>query len=218
MIPQWKRNLDLACIALSLPVLLPVSATIALGIRIVSPGPILFRQERTGRFGKPFTCLKFRTLRPDAETRTHEEHLEQLVRSDAPMQKLDASGDPRVIPFGKILRASGLDELPQLLNVVRGEMSLVGPRPCTPREYGLYLPQQKERFNAVPGLTGLWQVSGKNNTTFNQMIALDIEYARGCSLWIDLKILAKTFSVVWSQIIDLKQRTVATHFSREKTS
>ncbi len=98
--------------------------------------------------------------------------------SDAPMVKLDARGDSRIIPFGLLLRSAGLDELPQLINVLRGEMSMVGPRPCLPYECDKYLPWQCERFNTLPGLTGLWQVSGKNRTTFNEMMQLDIEYAR----------------------------------------
>src|SRR5215475_14659707 len=104
------------------------------------------------------------------------------------MVKLDAQSDPRLVPFGTVLRASGLDELPQLFNVLRGEMSIVGPRPCIPYEYELYQPAQRARFDAVPGLTGLWQVSGKNRTTFEEMVRLDIEYSQNLTLWSDLKI------------------------------
>jgi lipopolysaccharide/colanic/teichoic acid biosynthesis glycosyltransferase len=117
------------------------------------------------------------------------------------MAKLDLHGDPRLIPGGWWLRASGLDELPQIINVLRGEMSLVGPRPCLPYEYDRYLPWQKERFSTLPGLTGLWQVSGKNKTTFDEMMHLDIHYARNKSLWLDLKILLMTVSAV---IIEIK--------------
>jgi lipopolysaccharide/colanic/teichoic acid biosynthesis glycosyltransferase len=116
------------------------------------------------------------------------------------MVKLDAQRDPRLIPLGAFLRSSGLDELPQLLNVLRGEMSLVGPRPCIPYEYELYDAWQRRRFEAVPGLTGLWQVSGKNQTTFPEMIALDIRYAETCSLWLDLEIILRTPVALWQQL------------------
>ena len=118
------------------------------------------------------------------------------------MTKLDAKRDPRLIPLGAILRATGLDELPQILNVLRGDMSLVGPRPCIPYEYELFQPWQRQRTNAVPGLTGLWQVSGKNRTTFNEMIAYDIEYTKRRSLWLDLKIIARTLPALWEQCMD----------------
>jgi lipopolysaccharide/colanic/teichoic acid biosynthesis glycosyltransferase len=122
------------------------------------------------------------------------------------MKKLDASNDPRLIPFGAALRASGLDELPQLINVLRGEMSIVGPRPCIPYEYENYEPWQRKRFDAVPGLTGLWQVSGKNSTTFNQMIHLDIEYSERSSLALDLKIILKTLPAILEQCSEMRSR------------
>ena len=119
------------------------------------------------------------------------------------MVKMDATGDSRIIPLGKLLRSSGLDELPQLINVLKGEMSLVGPRPCLPYEAEKYLPWQQERFNAAPGLTGLWQVSGKNRTTFTRMMQLDIEYAQNKSLWLDLKIIFKTIPALLVQMSDM---------------
>ena len=120
------------------------------------------------------------------------------------MTKLDAQNDPRLIPMGSLLRATGLDELPQLLNVLRGEMSIVGPRPCLPYEYELYDAQERRRFNAVPGLTGLWQVSGKNRTTFDRMIQLDIEYSERRNLWLDVQIILQTLPALWRQCQDLK--------------
>jgi lipopolysaccharide/colanic/teichoic acid biosynthesis glycosyltransferase len=123
--------------------------------------------------------------------------------SNAPMKKLDSTRDPRLIPCGLILRTLGLDELPQLFNVMRGDMSLVGPRPCVPYEYDSYTAHHRQRFEAAPGLTGLWQVSGKNRTTFEQMIGLDIQYARTQSLMMDLKIIAKTVPAIISQTKDL---------------
>src|SRR5687768_2940456 len=127
--------------------------------------------------GRKFRIFKFRTMKVNAETQTHQNHLKDLISiSNVPMTKMDAQGDPRVIKFGGMLRSSGLDELPQLINVIRGEMSLVGPRPCTQYEYEQFQPWHKQRFRTLPGLTGLWQVSGKNRTTFNEMISLDIRY------------------------------------------
>jgi lipopolysaccharide/colanic/teichoic acid biosynthesis glycosyltransferase len=116
------------------------------------------------------------------------------------MVKMDARGDSRLIPGGRLIRASGLDELPQIINVFRGEMSVVGPRPCVPYEYEQYLPWQRARFNVVPGLTGLWQVSGKNRTTFEEMIRLDLRYAETRSLWLDLKIMVLTLPALLAQL------------------
>jgi lipopolysaccharide/colanic/teichoic acid biosynthesis glycosyltransferase len=205
-IPKWKRALDVTLILLVMPFLLPVALVIVLIIRLTSKGPVLFQQERVGYRGKRFMCLKFRTMYCGAETVSHQGHLQQLMTSNAPMVKMDSSGDSRIIPFGKILRAAGLDELPQLFNVLNGEMSLVGPRPCLPYEADQYLPWQRERFNAAPGLTGLWQVNGKNKTTFTRMIQLDIEYARNKSLWLDIKIIFKTIPALLVQLRDLRHK------------
>ena len=147
-------------------------------------------------------CFKFRTMAVGADPDMHKGHLDNLLGSNEPMEKIDAQGDPRVIPLGAILRSSGLDELPQVINVLQGDMSLVGPRPCLPYEYEKYLPWQRERFNAVPGLTGLWQVSGKNRTTFIEMVLLDITYARSQTFWLDLKIIFKTIPALIVQMRD----------------
>jgi lipopolysaccharide/colanic/teichoic acid biosynthesis glycosyltransferase len=120
------------------------------------------------------------------------------------MVKLDARGDSRIIPFGLLLRSTGLDELPQLLNVLRGEMSLVGPRPCLAYECDEYLPWQRERFNTLPGLTGLWQVNGKNQTTFAEMMQLDISYTREKTLWLDLAIILKTIPAIMGQVLSAR--------------
>jgi lipopolysaccharide/colanic/teichoic acid biosynthesis glycosyltransferase len=202
-LPVWKRGLDLFGILLLLPVALPLMACLWLFIRCVSPGPAIFRQERMGYRGRSFTCLKFRTMKINAEVDTHLFHVRDLIASNKPMLKIDAN-DPRVIRFGNILRSSGLDELPQLVNVLRGEMSLVGPRPCTRYEFDQYTPAQKRRFNAAPGLTGLWQVNGKNRTTFSEMVELDIAYTEEKSLWLDVKILTKTAGVVLDQVNQLR--------------
>lgn len=205
-IPAWKRLLDLACVLFALPVAGPLLFLIAIGIKMVSKGPALFCQRRIGYRGKPFICLKFRTMRAGADTAIHEGYFKELMHSKRPMMKLDSYGDSRLIPLGSLLRCSGLDELPQLFNVWRGDMSLVGPRPCTPNEYEDYLPWQKQRFNAPPGLTGLWQVSGKNRTTFDEMIQLDIAYAQKLSLWLDLKIMFKTFPVLVTEVREMLGR------------
>ena len=144
-------------------------------------------------------------MKVSAETQTHERYFEELMRSDCAMIKLDTNGDPRLAPFGRILRASGLDELPQIFNVLSGEMSLVGPRPCLPNEFANYEPWQRERVNALPGLTGLWQVSGKNKTSFNEMIRMDLSYANNMSLFLDLRIMFKTAGTIAREIIECRQ-------------
>jgi lipopolysaccharide/colanic/teichoic acid biosynthesis glycosyltransferase len=204
-LPRWKRALDIVLILLILPLLLPLTLLIAVAIQMVSEGPVLFQQERVGYLGRRFMCLKFRTMFFGSDTGIHQGHLNHLLNSDTPMVKMDAKGDSRIIPLGLLLRSSGLDELPQLINVLRGEMSLVGPRPCLQYESNKFLSWQKERFNAVPGLTGLWQVSGKNRTTFVEMMRLDIEYARKKSLWLDLKIILKTIPALAVQMWETRK-------------
>lgn len=201
-----KRLLDIACVLLAVPLVLPLMALIAVGIRLVSTGPIFFRQERVGYLGRRFQMLKFRSMRHQAATDAHRKHLQDLIRSRAPMTKMDRHGDDRLIPWGALLRATGLDELPQLINVLRGDMSLVGPRPSTPYEFEEYEEWHKERLNTLPGLTGLWQVSGKNGTTFDEMMRLDVEYVRSLSLRRDLGIMARTVPVLCGQIADVLSR------------
>lgn len=192
VVPKWKRSLDLACIIFTLPLAIPLIAFVALWIRLVSHGPALFRQQRIGLGGKRFTLYKFRSMRHGASTADHEAHVEKLVESDCPMIKLDLLGDSRLIPGGRFLRTAGLDELPQLFNVLRGEMSLVGPRPCITEEYEYFTSSQRERFTVLPGLTGLWQVNGKNLTTFREMNVMDVHYARKATPVLDLIIMLRT--------------------------
>jgi exopolysaccharide production protein ExoY len=196
--------LDICCLLITVPSLLPVLLLIVFAIKVGSKGPVLFKQERVGLLGKRFIIFKFRTMIAGADTAVHETHAASLIESGRPMTKLDAQGDARLVPFGQMLRAAGLDELPQLINVLRGEMSFVGPRPCLPSEFSRYLPWQRERFHTLPGLTGLWQVSGKNRTTFNEMMDLDIQYVRRPSLWLDLKIIFKTIPAVMVQVRDIQ--------------
>jgi lipopolysaccharide/colanic/teichoic acid biosynthesis glycosyltransferase len=147
------------------------------------------------------------------DTQAHQDHFRHLMETNVPMVKLDLQGDVRLIPGARLMRASGLDELPQLLNVLRGEMSLVGPRPCIPSEYEGYLPAQRLRTNATPGLTGLWQVSGKNRTTFEEMIRLDILYAATLSPARDFRILLMTLPAVCGQVTDARNAPKARAFA-----
>ncbi len=201
-IPWWKRAMDITVSATLLICLSPLLLTLAGFITLTSPGPVFFKQERIGYQGRRFTCWKFRSMKVGADSGTHRQYLEGLIHSDKPMEKLDSGRDPRMITLGRLFRASGLDELPQLFNVLRGDMSLVGPRPCIPYEYEQYFPWHRKRFDTLPGLTGLWQVSGKNKTTFNEMMFLDIAYVQHLSLWQDLAILARTPLVLAKQILN----------------
>jgi lipopolysaccharide/colanic/teichoic acid biosynthesis glycosyltransferase len=202
--PPWKRILDLTFCLAAIPFLAVATLLMTIVHQLGSPGPVFFRQERIGRKGRIFRIYKFRTMSVGADSAAHQAYLAQLMGSTEPMVKMDASGDSRLIPGGWILRATGLDELPQLINVLRGEMSLVGPRPCVPFEYEKYLPWQLRRFNATPGLTGLWQVSGRNRTTFDEMIRFDIEYSENQSLWLDLKIILMTAPALAAQVRDTR--------------
>jgi len=206
--PFWKRVLDIAislsCIAFIFPL---VFLVVALFIKMVSRrGPVLFRQKRVGVGGKPFTLLKFRTMHSGDNATMHDAHIKILMDSNAPMVKLEDY--PRIIPLGKVLRASGIDELPQLFNVLCGDMSIVGPRPCIPYEQAKYLPWHHQRLDVPPGLTGLWQVSGKNRLTFQQMMRLDIAYVRNISLWMDIKIIVKTPLAILQQVGDVVSKKI----------
>lgn len=203
-IPPWKRLLDGCLILVGLPLWLPVGIVIALVIRMGSRGPIFFRQQRVGQGGRQFVCFKFRTMHLNASQSLHQQHVKDMIQSSIPMVKLDDENDARLIPGGSWIRASGLDELPQIFNILRGEMSLVGPRPCIPYEYEMYQPWQRRRCDAPPGLTGLWQVSGKNRTTFSQMVHLDIDYARRMSPWLDLWIIIRTPVTILQQLVEAR--------------
>lgn len=205
----WKRGLDVLCVAISLPLVLPLMAMIVFWIRLVSRGPALFRQERIGQDGKRFVLYKFRSMKTGCGTGRHEAYLKHLVTSNSPMIKLDVLCDTRVIPGGCLLRAAGLDELPQLLNVLRGEMSLVGPRPCLPGEYRFFSSDQRERFKALPGITGSWQAHGKHRTTFTEMNFMDVDYVKNASLALDLGIMMRTPSALLLQMWQALQHKAA---------
>ncbi|MGH7945050.1 MAG: sugar transferase [Opitutaceae bacterium] len=203
-LPAWKRALDVSCCMVALPFLALGTFWAFLITTIAARGPIFFRQERVGYRGRRFLLYKFRTMHVTASAAPHQAHFSHLMTSNVPMQKLDARGDTRLIPGGWLLRASGFDELPQVINVLKGEMSIVGPRPCIPYEYERYSEAQRDRLNSVPGLTGLWQVSGKNRTTFDEMVRLDIAYAQRRSLLTDLWIILRTLPALWTQISDTR--------------
>jgi lipopolysaccharide/colanic/teichoic acid biosynthesis glycosyltransferase len=164
----------------------------AIAIKLDSPGPILFRQTRVGKWGKHFPCYKFRSMYIDAEQRL--QGLLALNEADGPVVKM--KNDPRVTRVGRVIRKLSIDELPQLFNVVQGEMSLVGPRPALPREVSQYEYEQIGRLQAVPGITGLQQVSGRSNVDFKRWIELDLQYISEQSLWKDIEILIKTIPAV----------------------
>jgi len=208
-LPLWKDILDVVLAVVALALLSPLFLVIAAYIKIVSPGPVFFRQERVGFRGRKFMMLKFRTMKVDNNPSAHEEYLKQLIKSDQAMVKLDEKKDPRIIPLGGLLRQTGLDELPQLINVVKGDMSLVGPRPCLPYEAREYDRWHAKRFDSIPGLTGLWQVSGKNRTTFKEMVQYDIKYARRMTPWMELQILFRTFPAIFQQIKDHRVKSRA---------
>lgn len=189
-----KRALDIALVVLALPVLLPVFAAIALAIKLGSKGPVFFVQTRIGQGGRPFGMVKFRSMVVDAEAR----RAEVLGQSDRAGLCFKAKDDPRITPVGRLLRRASLDELPQLFNVLKGEMSLVGPRPSLPEEVAAYPAPALERLAVLPGITGPWQVAGRANLGFDEMVALDIGYVRHATLATDLLLLAKTVRAVAS--------------------
>jgi exopolysaccharide biosynthesis polyprenyl glycosylphosphotransferase len=188
-----KRILDVVLAGVLLVVLAPVLVAVALLVKLTSPGPIFFVQERVGLGKRRFRMLKFRTMVADAERRIHE--LEHLNEASGPVFKI--RNDPRLTPVGALLRKTSLDELPQLLNVVKGDLSLVGPRPLPVRDYeGFDQDRHRRRFSVRPGITCLWQIGGRSDVSFERWMELDMLYIDSWSLWLDLKILCKTIPVV----------------------
>jgi lipopolysaccharide/colanic/teichoic acid biosynthesis glycosyltransferase len=199
--PSVKRCLDVLLAATALVVLSPLMIALVVAVRLTSRGPAVFRQERLGQGARPFTLLKFRTMYAGTDDAVHRTYVTQLLTNEAPaaggsngLFKLEA--DPRITPIGRWLRRTSLDELPQLVNVLRGEMSLVGPRPALAWEAELYRESDHQRFDVLPGITGLWQVSGRSRLSMREALALDAEYVRRRSLWLDLMILARTIPTV----------------------
>jgi lipopolysaccharide/colanic/teichoic acid biosynthesis glycosyltransferase len=201
---EWRptafacRALDLLVASLALVVLSPLLLVIVIVIRLDSRGPALFRQERLGRDLRPFVVNKFRTMHTDTTNDEHRAFVQRLIAGDAERHKelFKLAGDERVTRAGRFLRKSSIDELPQLLNVVAGQMSLVGPRPPLDYEVEKYPAHAFGRFAVKPGITGLWQVCGRSQLSFDEMIALDLEYAARRSLWFNVSILVRTLPVV----------------------
>jgi lipopolysaccharide/colanic/teichoic acid biosynthesis glycosyltransferase len=189
-----KRAFDLAATVGAMALLAPLLLVVALCVRLSSPGPVLFRQQRVGKDGRPFAMLKFRTMHVDSDPAIHRAYVEALLRGEASARGgvYKLVDDPRVTPVGRVLRRFSVDELPQLINVLRGEMSLVGPRPPLPYEVELYDARARRRLSVLPGLTGLWQVSGRNQLDFGQMVDLDLAYIARWSPWLDLQIVLRT--------------------------
>ena len=196
-----KRTMDIAGSALALVVLAPLFLAIAIAIKMSSAGPVFFRQKRIGQFGTCFVFVKFRSMYVNNDASVHESYVRKLIAGEAERQVSNGNGagvykltaDPRVTSVGNFLRRTSLDELPQFFNVFKGEMSLVGPRPALPYEVGAYDLWHRRRLVEVkPGMTGLWQVMGRNRVKFDEMVRLDVTYARTWSLWLDMKILMRT--------------------------
>jgi lipopolysaccharide/colanic/teichoic acid biosynthesis glycosyltransferase len=189
---RGKRALDLLLVGVALIIVAPLMAIIALLVRLDSPGPILFAQRRAGRAGVPFTMWKFRSMRHASGDEFHRQVARDWFAEAAGPAGYKSRPDPRITRVGRYLRRTSLDELPQLLNVLRGDMSLVGPRPMMPWDRPQYQGWQFEREAVRPGITGLWQVSGRYRLSAQEMMRLDVRYVREWSLWLDLKILART--------------------------
>lgn len=215
--PVWKRVLDLFGAGIGILILSPVFLLVGLFIKLVSPGPVVYRQQRLGIGRTAFTFLKFRTMHANSDDAGHATYTRTLISGGQAMNKLD-DGDPRIIFGGRVLRKTCIDELPQLFNVLRGDMSLVGPRPCIPYEAEEYLRWHTDRFSVLPGLTGLWQVSGKNKLSFQQMIRLDIEYENRESLLLDLYIILKTIPVIVGMVLESVRRRLAAVHESQSTS
>jgi lipopolysaccharide/colanic/teichoic acid biosynthesis glycosyltransferase len=196
-----KRAIDVMGSGALLLVLSPFLAAIVALIKLTSKGPVIYKQERLGQFGARFKCLKFRTMYTNNDPRIHQEYVQQFIAGKAGLNNAEGSAqpvyklvkDPRVTLIGRFLRKTSLDELPQFWNVLRGDMSLVGPRPPVPYEFEVYDIWHRRRVLEVrPGVTGLWQVSGRNRTRFDEMVRLDLRYCQTWSIWLDLKILLAT--------------------------
>jgi lipopolysaccharide/colanic/teichoic acid biosynthesis glycosyltransferase len=201
-----KRMLDVVGALFGIALLWPVMAVVAAAVALTSRGPVVFKQTRLGKGGVPFTFYKFRSMATQSDDKIHRDFVAQLIQdnSESGGQASAKSGayklkaDPRVTPLGRFIRKTSLDELPQFFNVLKGDMSLVGPRPPVPYEAKQYQPWHLRRVMAAkPGITGIWQVEGRSQVTFSEMVRMDLRYIEECSLWLDLKILFKTLWVIF---------------------
>jgi lipopolysaccharide/colanic/teichoic acid biosynthesis glycosyltransferase len=196
----FKRAVDIVLATIALIVALPVIACVVLIIRLDSPGPALFGQRRVGHMGRPFTLWKLRSMYHRSSQEYHLQVAQNWFKESHSGGRYKTESDPRVTRVGKYLRRSSLDELPQLFNVLRGEMSLVGPRPMMHYDRTEYVPWYFEREMMKPGITGLWQVSGRQRLSAPQMMVLDVRYVRGWSLWLDVHILARTLTTIFNDL------------------
>ena len=195
-----KLLLDYIVAIPTLIVLAPVLLLTAIMIKLESSGPILFKQKRVGLNGKIFDMYKFRSMYSDADEKIHQEQIQAYYNHELDEEEsVKLKNDPRITKVGRVLRLYSLDEIPQLLNVLKRDMSIVGPRPVPIYEADLYKLWQSERLNSLPGITGLWQVSGRSEVSFDEQLRLDIRYIRNQSLWLNIKILLKTIPVVLSR-------------------
>jgi lipopolysaccharide/colanic/teichoic acid biosynthesis glycosyltransferase len=203
---QWKQSnyftllkpvLDYFVAIILLILASPMFLIFAIGIKLYSPGPVFYYQKRIAKDANPFRMIKFRSMRVNADTTPHKEYVQSLIRQntrprDLGKDTLKLEADPRITGLGKILRSFGLDELPQLINVLKGEMSIVGPRPSLDYELEVYEDWHKNRLGVLPGITGVWQVTAHNAVSFNEMVQIDLDYIQKANLWLDLKVMLLT--------------------------
>jgi len=195
-----KRALDIVGSLFGLVALSPLFLLITIFVKLESKGPAIFKQTRVGKGCRPFTFYKYRSMNENSDPNPHQKYISELIGGERAQDEVyKLTDDNRVTKVGRILRKTSLDELPQLFNVLKGDMSLVGPRPALPYEVKMYKDWYKDRLSVTPGMSGLWQVSGRSQKNFDEMVKLDLAYINKWSLWLDIKILLKTFLVVFSR-------------------
>jgi lipopolysaccharide/colanic/teichoic acid biosynthesis glycosyltransferase len=202
--PAWKdkRTFDIILSSIALWLLSPLFLAIAIGIKLSSKGPVVFKQVRIGKNGKPFNFYKFRSMHLGTNDNQHKEYVQDFIKGnnnnqDKNIQVFKITDDPRIFRFGKFIRKTSLDEFPQFFNVFKGDMTLVGPRPCLPYEWECYENWHKNRLNTLPGCTGLWQALGRSSVTFEEMVILDLYYISNMTLWLDFRIVVQTIPVIF---------------------
>jgi undecaprenyl-phosphate galactose phosphotransferase len=202
--PEWgeKRILDIILSTIILVILSPLFLALVVCIKLSSKGPVIYKQERIGKNGKPFVFYKFRSMHIHNCDSRHKEYVQDFIKNNCKDQSdnikvYKITDDPRIFKFGKFIRKTSIDEFPQLFNVIKGDMALVGPRPCLSYEWDCYEYWHKKRLNILPGCTGLWQALGRSSVTFEEMVILDLYYISNMTLWLDLKIVFQTLPVIF---------------------
>jgi len=202
--PEWdeKRILDIILSFIALIVFFPLFLAVAVCIKLSSKGPVIYKQERIGKNGKPFVFYKFRSMHMHNSVSRHKEFVQNFIKNSTECQNdnikvYKITDDPRIFKFGKFIRKTSIDEFPQFFNVIKGDMALVGPRPCMDYEWNCYEDWHKQRLNILPGCTGLWQALGRSSVTFEEMVILDLYYISNMTLWLDLKIFLQTLPVIF---------------------